>query len=274
MTYQNINLILSSLIQNMYKLEFISFINMLYENECIITGSIISYIFNQWENFMSDLDLWIRIDKNIDIKKNRINSFLSIFGYQIDRIDYSNKKDKSEFSRLIESVEHYILRVDKYTTRFIDVVYIKDIPKIILENSDFTLCRNYLTVSNSDFGLKIELISSDTKSLFDLSNKIININLTSNYLSPYEAIKKKLRFEKYLSRGFSCNPILQSMYLEYLDYFIKENTRQKNGIGLSYIMISLIKEIKKMSNECNNIITFNMIKNLQRDKLSDWLNFP
>lgn len=240
MTGPNIIKVLSRLLKNVFKIEFVSFMNIMYNNDCIITGSVVNYIFNKWGNFSSDIDIWLRVDQNFLIKKENIKRYLSIYGYNLYKADYSNTQDNSEFSRLIECVEHYILFLDENNTRMIDVVFIKDDTRIILENTDFIICKNYLKVNKNNFGLKLELVSLDTSSYYNLVNKKLNINSISNYLNPYEAKKKKMRFVKYISRGFICCPILQRVYLEYLDSFIFDNIRQTNGIGLSFKTIMLI----------------------------------
>lgn len=236
-------------IQNILKYEFLlevwGLMHYMFENNIIITGGIVLYSVTQWDNLNSDLDIWV--PPSPYEKKNEFHTLLCLNGYFLSRIDCSNVNDKTEFSSKIEMVAHYIKLMPNGDHKLIDVVYTKKNPELILERSDLTINMNYakVEVDNGDLVFNIHFLND--KSRFDLLNKILSLNLkTLNgvFLNSYEANRKKLRFEKYIQRGFIPDPIVKENYYQILDKFISgEDVRQKNGYGLSTNMINLQKEL-------------------------------
>ncbi len=227
--------------------------HMLYDYNSVITGSIIPYCFHKWEDFNSDLDIWIPFTEDFEIQRGNVSRILKNFGYELVKTDISNPSDPSEFAQLINIVEHYVLTIED-KTKVVDIVYLKktSIDEVLI-HTDLKLCMNYAKVELERGILKFKLVSCDRKSYLDLTHKILTVNINFDYLNPYEANKKITRFYKYLSRGFICNPVIQNAYHELLEHFINQynpeyNYRisQFNGYGMSFRIISLIREIKQI----------------------------
>ncbi len=236
-------------IQSILKYEFLlevwGLMHYMFENNIIITGGIVLYSVTQWDNFKSDLDIWV--PPSTYEKKNQFHTLLCLNGYYLSRIDCANEEDKTEFSSKIEMVAHYIKNLPNGEYKLIDVVYTKKSPEVILERTDLTINMNYAKVVVENGLLVFNIYSLNDKSKFDLINKILSLNskiLNGVFLNNYEANRKKLRFEKYIQRGFIPDPIIKETYYQIMDKFISgEDVKQKNGIGLSMNMINLQNEL-------------------------------
>ncbi len=254
-----------------YEVDIRVLLHMLYDYKCGITGSIINYCFHPWEEFSSDLDIWIPYSAEIELQRVNIRSILSNYGYELTRTDISSESDPSQFSKLINIVEHYNLIKDG-TTKTIDIVYLRknDIEEV-LSYTDIKMCMNYAKVDLVDGILKLKLESCDPKCLSDLIKGYISVNINFEHLNPYEANRKKMRFFKYLSRGYLCNPVIQSAYHELLEHFIHQYNyihnymvRQINGYGLSFRVINLIKEIKTLYETLDYVFEGVQLDSLER----------
>ncbi len=236
-------------IQNILKHEFLldvwGFMHYMFDNNIMISGSVITHSVHQWENFNSDLDLWIRSTSYE--KKNEFHTLLALNGYYLSHIDYSDPRDNTEFSKNVEMVGHYIKYLGENNYKKIDLVYTKRNPEKILEGADLTINMNYSKVFKINDDLVFKIISINEKSNFDLVNKILCVNpkfIQNLYLNPYEASMKKTRFLKYNERGFVPNLILRETYFLILDTFIEsKDVFQKNGYGLSNKLLQLQNEI-------------------------------
>lgn len=222
-------------IQNILKYEFYldiwGLLHYMYENNIIITGSVITYSIHQWENFDSDLDLWVPpCDYE---KKYSLHILLQSNGYFLVNTDYSNENDNTEFSKNFEMVSHYYKYYDNTYYKKIDVVFTRVKPEDILQNSDITINMNYARVINTNNKLSIEINSLNEIAKKDLTEKKLNINMSqldNMFLNSYEATKKKQRYEKYNLRGLESDPVIKDTYYELLDKFISGNDlKSENG---------------------------------------------
>jgi hypothetical protein len=246
-------------IQNILKYEFYldiwGVLHYMYENNIIITGSVITYSIHQWEHFDSDLDLWVP-PCDYD-KKYSLHLLLNSNGYLLSNTDYSNSNDNTEFSKNFEMVSHYYKCYSHGFYKKIDVVYTKIDPEEILKNSDITLNMNFAKVINVNNRLNIEINSLNETAKMDLINRKLNLNPTqieNIFLNQYEATKKKQRFDKYNHRGFEADPVMKDTYYELLDKFISgDNVKSENNLGLSQETIELIRELSSYANRQINI---------------------
>ncbi len=237
---------IQSILENEFGLDIIRLMHYMYENNMIITGSVITYSRHQWENFNSDLDIWVKSTSYE--KKNEFHTLLNLNGYCLTRIDYSNEKDETDFSSKIEMVAHYEKLFSNGKFKLIDVVYTKKKPEVILEFTDLRINMNYTKVIILNGFLVFDIKTSNPKSKKDLENMILTLNpksLKNIYLNPYEANRKKQRFIKYVERGFIADEIVKQTYFDILDEFISGiDVLQQNGYGLSNKMISLLNELE------------------------------
>lgn len=249
-------------IQNILRYEFgldiYGLMHYMYENNMIITGSIVTYSVHQWLNFNSDLDIWAQSTSYE--KKNEFHTLLNLNGYCLTKIDYSNEGDQTDFSSKIEMVAHYAKPILNGEFKLIDVVYTKKKPEVILEFTDLRINTNYAKVIILNDILVFDINTTNTKSKKDLENKILTLNpksLKNIYLNPYEANRKKQRFIKYLERGFIADEIIKQTYFEILDKFISGvDVLQPNGYGLSNQINNLINELEDYIKRREQIVSF------------------
>ncbi len=240
---------IQNILVNEFYLDIYTLMHYMYENNIIITGSIIAYSVHQWDDFNSDLDIWVPpFDYE---KKNQFHHILCMSGYCLTNIDYANPEDDTEFSKNIEMVAHYLKDFGNEIYRLIDVVYLKKEPENVLANTDLTLNMNYGKIFNIDNHLYVKIISINPNGKSDLLNKKLKINpqiIENIFLNSYEATKKKQRFLKYMNRGFEPEPVIKDTYLELLDRFITSNNiKKENNHGLSSELIELINELTTYS---------------------------